>query len=308
MKKIHKCFNICNLMSDYIIKNYQEEFIEEQVAVGTEVLKDWKFFGQTSAERLKETYSAEDFDPETRIYCFKDEKMVGFLTAAVREVDGQKLGFLRFPYVLPEHEKVADLLFEKIEQVFKKKGISKLQGVAGEIWGSTVEQSKKWGFKEMGNSFSVYTLDVSSASVDAENQEDIVEFEHTRDVEKMIEIFMKEFGQSREAAELNFKTIKEYEGPFLAHYVVHKDDTIVARAFAFVADTDDPTTANQGNMYITDESYRQPLQAKLINSCKEAKIKTLQTYFNPQTQHLIEASEKLGFKCSVETKLFEKEI
>jgi uroporphyrinogen-III decarboxylase len=61
-------------------------------------------------------------------------------------------------------------------------------------------------------------------------------------------------------------------------------------------------------MYITDESYRQPLQAKLINSCKEAKIKTLQTYFNPQTQHLIEASEKLGFKCSVETKLFEKEI
>ena len=75
-------------MSDYIIKSYEEGFIEEQVQVGTEAIKDWKIFGQTSAERLKQLYSADGFDPETRIYCFKDDKMVGFLTAEVRETEG----------------------------------------------------------------------------------------------------------------------------------------------------------------------------------------------------------------------------
>ena len=41
-------------MSDYVIKSYEEGFIEEQVKVGTIAIKDWQYFGQTQADQLRE--------------------------------------------------------------------------------------------------------------------------------------------------------------------------------------------------------------------------------------------------------------
>ena len=58
-------------MTDYEIKHYQEGFIENQVKIGTEASKEWQLFGQTGVERLKEVYAQPEFDPETRLYCFK---------------------------------------------------------------------------------------------------------------------------------------------------------------------------------------------------------------------------------------------
>ena len=70
-------------MSEYIIKSYKEGFEEEQEEVGVKVAQDWINAHQTPADRLKEVYSQPEFDPETRHYCFKGDKMVGFLTSKV---------------------------------------------------------------------------------------------------------------------------------------------------------------------------------------------------------------------------------
>ena len=69
-------------MSEYIIKTYKEGFEEEQEKVGAKVAQDWINAHQTPADRLKEVYSQPEFDPETRHYCFKGDKMVGFLAEA----------------------------------------------------------------------------------------------------------------------------------------------------------------------------------------------------------------------------------
>ena len=93
-------------MSDYVIKHYHEGFEVDQEKIGTEVAKAFVSPHQTPAERLKEVYTQEDFDPETRLYAFKDKKMVGFLTARVldEEEDGVKIASLTPPSVLPGHE------------------------------------------------------------------------------------------------------------------------------------------------------------------------------------------------------------
>ncbi|MHA1396811.1 MAG: hypothetical protein ACTSSG_11205 [Candidatus Heimdallarchaeaceae archaeon] len=296
-------------MSEYIIKSYEEGFIEKQVEIGNEVIKDWQFFVQTPAEQLKQTYSADDFDPETRIYCFKGEDMVGFLPAAVKGVGEDKIGFLRLPFVLAEHEEAEDLLFERIVEIFKKKGITKLQAVAGEIWGKTLEQVKRWDFKELEDSFAVYELDVEKATDVDEVSEEVVEFDQNRDLQQMVDIFVNSFRMEKEVAEQNFQTIKDYKGPFLAHYIIHKENKIVARAFAYVPDEEKPTVVSQGNFYFTDESYKKLLQDKLIKAYKLAGIKTVRAFITPQNQsQALKVIEEMGFKLVCFTKLFEKEI
>ena len=74
-------------MSDYEIKIYEAGFEEAQAQLGTELTQDWQDFGQTPADRLKQYYSAEDFDPETRLYAFKGEEMVGFIVARILRFD-----------------------------------------------------------------------------------------------------------------------------------------------------------------------------------------------------------------------------
>ncbi|MHA1223060.1 MAG: hypothetical protein ACTSP3_07360 [Candidatus Heimdallarchaeaceae archaeon] len=263
-------------MSEYIIKSYEEGFIEKQVEIGNEVIK-----------------------------CFKGEDMVGFLPAAVKGVGEDKIGFLRLPFVLAEHEEAEDLLFERIVEIFKKKGITKLQAVAGEIWGKTLEQVKRWDFKELEDSFAVYELDVEKATDVDEVSEEVVEFDQNRDLQQMVDIFVNSF----EVAEQNFQTIKDYKGPFLAHYIIHKENKIVARAFAYVPDEEKPTVVSQGNFYFTDESYKKLLQDKLIKAYKLAGIKTVRAFITPQNQsQALKVIEEMGFKLVCFTKLFEKEI
>jgi hypothetical protein len=93
-------------MSDYVIKHYHEGFEVDQEKVGKEVAKTFVSPHQTPAERLKEVYTREGFDPETRLYAFKGKEMVGFLSARVldEEEDGVKIASLTPPSVLPRKQ------------------------------------------------------------------------------------------------------------------------------------------------------------------------------------------------------------
>ena len=101
-------------MSKYEIKSYQEAFLEAQEKVGTEATKDWRGFGQTPAAQLKQAYSREGFDPETKLYAFKGDELVAFLTSSIipESDDGIKRANLEFALCLPGHEECSDLLFE----------------------------------------------------------------------------------------------------------------------------------------------------------------------------------------------------
>lgn len=293
------------LMSDYIIKKYEDGFIEEQVKVGTEAIKDWKYFGQTQAEQLKEAYSRDDFDPETRLYCFKDNKMVGFLTARVVEREDTKFGSLRLPFVLPEHEEVTELLFNEIVEVFKKKDVNNIRAEGAEVWGNTLDLIKKWNFKEKETSFYTYELQLKDLK-DFEVDETIeaVDFDYDKDLDQMVKIFMDELGYTEEQAKQNFETIKNFEGVY-AHLIVKEDDKIKGRALAYF--TDDLKLAINGYMY-GEANIQNALQKAIFEKSKEKEVERMQMFFNPRNEAIIPSYEEYGFKLGCKGIVFEKDI
>ena len=292
-------------MSDYVIKKYEEGFIEEQVKVGTEAIKDWQYFGQTQAEQLKEVYSRDDFDPETRLYCFKNDKMVGFLTARIVERDEGNFGFLRLPFVLPEHEEVTELLFNEIVEVFKKKGITNIRAEGADAWGNTLDLIKKWDFKEKEVSFYTYELELKDVKdFEVDQTIEVVDFDYDKDVEQMVGIFMNEFGYTEEQAKQNFETIKGFDG-VIAHLIVKEEDKIKGRALAYL--TDDPKLAINGYMY-GEASIQKALQKAVFKKSKEKEVERMQMFFNPRNEAIIPTYEEFGFKLGCKGIVFEKDI
>ncbi len=291
-------------MSEYTIKQYQEEFIEDQFKVGSEVVKDWKYFGQTPVEQLKEAYSRDDFDPETRLYCFKDDQLVGFLTAAINETEEERFGFLRLPFVLDDHKDAENLLFNEIIEVFKKKSIKRIRAQASEHWGNALELVERWNFEKKEDSFSVYIANLKDTKIDKDDTLEVQSFDYEKDVEPMVEIFKKEYGYTEEAAKQNFETIKNFD-KVIAHLIVRKDDNIIGRALSYL--TDDSKLAINGYMYGEDE-VKKALFAVIVEKCKEKDVEKLQMFFNPQTKDLIPTYEKFGFKLDGKGTTFEKEI
>ncbi|MHA1188788.1 MAG: hypothetical protein ACTSSK_18425 [Candidatus Heimdallarchaeota archaeon] len=115
-------------MAKYVIKKYEKGFEVDQERIGNEVALTFLQPHQTRAEFLKERYSQEDFDSETRLYAFKDDEMVGFLTSRVLEEqeDGVKRASLTPPSVLSKHAEVNDILFNQATEILTKKGVQQI--------------------------------------------------------------------------------------------------------------------------------------------------------------------------------------
>lgn len=292
-------------MSEYTIKQYQKEFIEDQFKVGSEVVKDWKYFFQTSVEQLKQTYSREDFDPETRLYCFKDDKMVGFLTARVVEGEEPKFGFLRLPFVLPKYEEVAELLFNEILEVFKKKGVNNIKTIATDFWGNTLDLIKRWNFNEKDASFYLYELDMKNIpDFEIDETIEIEDFNYETDLDQIIKIFIEQYNYTEEQAIRNFEAFRNNANVY-AHLVVKEKNEIKGRALAYF--TEDPKVAINGYIY-GESKIREMLQREIFRKSKEKKVEKLQMTFNRQNVDKIQLYEEFGFKLLKKIMLFEKDI
>jgi len=291
-------------MTDYVIKSYEEGFIEKQAEVGTEVVKEWSFFGQSSAEQLKQAYSRDDFDPETRLYCFKGNKLVGFLTAAINKNEEEKFAFLRLPFILPRHEEVEDLLFNEIVEVLKKKDIKILRAEASDKWGNTLDMIKKWDFEKKEVSFYALSANLNEVALEVDEALEVLPFDYEKDVEPMVEIFIKEYGYPEEAARQNFENIRTFD-QVIAHLIVRKDDKLVGRALAY--HTDDPKVAVNGMIH-GDDDTKKALQAVIFEKSKESNVESMNMLFGSQNKNLIPTYEQFGFKKVGKGVLFEREI
>ncbi|NPD90347.1 MAG: hypothetical protein HGN29_16665, partial [Asgard group archaeon] len=204
-----------------------------------------------------------------------------------------------------DHEEVADLLFEKILEVFNNKGINNIRAVASEVWGNTLDFVKKWNFKEKEPSFYSYGLELKDAQdFEVDDSFEIVDFDYEKDLDQMIKIFLDEYGYTEELARSNFDLIKNSEGVY-AHLLVKENDVIKGRALAYV--TDNPKIAT--NAYIYGESkFQRALQKEIFKKSKEREVEKMQMFFNPQSEDRIQTYEEFGFKLECKAILFEKDI
>jgi hypothetical protein len=297
-------------MSDYIIRHYQEGYEVEQAKLGSKVVKDWINAHQTSADRLKEVYSQPNFDPETRHYCFKDDKMVGFLTSRIIEDDEAdvKKASLVFPSVLPGNEDAVDLLYKTAIKTLQDKGAKKVETYASALCGNQVELANKYGFnfvKDVENI--VYSLQISNID-DSVDTSGIRKFEFEKDGEKWLEIFKQLDNLDEERLKQYKDTLTEEEENVVAHLVIEEEGEIVGTTLLYR----NPIKKNAANLamtYVTDPSYLFQLAAKAAKIAKKSGIDYFLIWLFENRLSLKKTIEQLNVNyAQPSASLFEKNI
>ncbi|MGC9781378.1 MAG: hypothetical protein HZR80_19205 [Candidatus Heimdallarchaeota archaeon] len=296
-------------MPKYEIKSYQEEFLEAQEKVGTEATKDWQAFGQTPAAQLKQIYSRDDFDPETKLYAFEGDKLVGFLTSKIvpESEDGIKRANLEFPLTLKGHEDCAEMLFEKAIENLKKKDVKKVQTRVGEMYKGTLEKANDWGYNYSRDLYILIEGKVKDFSVESKADVEVLEFDESRDLEQMIQIFVEKLGSTEEYAKSNFERIIKEKETFPIHAVIRKDDKIVGRVLAYRSQND-PKEFNFSNFYYEDEEHMSSLAAFAISKMKKLGAEKASLFLSGETLPLEEKYQSFGFSRAGKIDYYEKEI
>ncbi len=293
-------------MTNYEIKHYQEGYIENQVRIGNEASKEWQLFGQTNVERLKEVYSQANFDPETRLYCFKGDEMIGFITSAIlpEKVDDKTIGNLSPPLVLKGHEKVTELLVTKALNTLKSKGANVIRTFANDTWGKHREIAKKLGFKLIRDTAYMVGVKADELTI-TEKTTDVLEYNKERDLDELIQIFIAELGMTEEQAKNNFEVIENSE-EIIGHYVIRDEEKIVARTY--IAKNSDLTELYVGYIYALEEKYRHQLIAKAVEVCREKGIEDIRAVLFGGMVSKLEEYKNMGFKKLNASSMYEKEI
>ena len=250
-------------MSDYVIKHYHEGFEVDQAKVGAEVAKSFVSPHQTPAERLKEVYTREGFDPETRLYAFKDKEMVGFLTSRVldEEEDGVKIAALTPPSVLAGHEEAEKLLFKKAIEILKKKGAKKVRSNFGVITQQDAEIAKKWGYKHKQTTYFLYNINLDDIDP-SESTDDIEKFDYEKHQQACVKILSTEYGQDEERINAFYERIKTDTTTDRKQWVIQEADDIKAYAGLMI----NPIQPSDGRVMVTyaaNEKYMKKILVKL---------------------------------------------
>jgi hypothetical protein len=294
-------------MSDYEIKKYEKGVEEEQAKLGTEMTKEWTDFGQTPAERLKEYYSRDDFDPDTRLYAFKDGKLVGFIVSRILPdaEDGIKRAQHDFPLAYDNNKEVGKLLYNKAVEVLKEKGVQVLEARVGAEWGNTLKLAKELGYKEARIFFIRSELDVNK--VDIKPQSVFVDFNPDKDRDILIKFYMEQFNFTEEQAIANYEGIIAGEGGYTYRQLLHKkENKLVARGLVVVPD-EDPKIATLRPLAPVTDNFDDYL-SKAAEFVKEKGSEKIQMYFGGPALDQLDFYKKKGFEVQGEYFIYEKEI
>lgn len=294
-------------MSDYEIKFYEKGIEDAQAELGTEVTKDWTDFGQTSAENLRTTYSRPEFDPETRLYAFKDGKLVGFFVSRVlpEAEDGIKRATHDFPFVREGHEKAGELLYNKGIETLKNKGVKFVEVRALEGWKGTLEQAQKYGYQKGDLRYIKINQKISNIKTKSGEMK-YQEFDPEKDKEMIVDFFVKQFNMTPEQAENNFNGIVNPPEGIYSQPIIKEGDKIISRGLVYVPK--DPKIATFRIPAPNPIEYFDSYLAYITKFAKAKGVETFELFLGgPQLEHS-EFFKSKGFKSLYEVHKYEKEI
>lgn len=235
----------------YTIKTYEESFIDKQVELGIKATENWVGYSMTTVENLRNSYSQEDFDPETRLYAFKGDEMVGFLTCYIAEVDGEKEAHYRLPIMLEGNEEGAQQLIEKSVEVLQKKGAKKIITAFKDDWGNHKNYVDNFNFELNPDQSTTFALTkINDLTVPQVNSEySIEELDLEKHGEALVNIFRDGFGLTQEAAENNLNLIKSFDQDnMISHSAIFENGEIVGRLLLYKP-TPEADFAYLGNIF-----------------------------------------------------------
>ncbi|MHA1155526.1 MAG: hypothetical protein ACTSQK_05405 [Candidatus Heimdallarchaeota archaeon] len=296
-------------MENYVIKSYEEGFEEDQARIGTEVAKSYPLPHQTSAEGLKNNYTREGFDPESRLYAFNEDKMIGFLTSNVLPVgeDGIKRASVTPPQVLKEHDAVSELLFNKAIEVLKAKGVKKVQSWFGCTQNKSEEDAKKWGYKSLNTNQYLYSIKLDEIDTSISTN-DIIDFDFEKHKKGVASIIAKEYERDDEwALNLLERIHNQVNNTFTKRMVFEEDGEIKALAF-FGANPINPKIARALVVQASDKKYMKPMLAKVAKISKEQAIESLIIVFTEESDIKQDKYKPIQFELIGSTVQYEKDL
>ncbi|MHA2276782.1 MAG: hypothetical protein ACXAC2_13500, partial [Candidatus Kariarchaeaceae archaeon] len=296
------------------IKNYSEDYLEQQYEIGNSVLSKWPGAGQTSVENLKQAYSRENFDPELKFYAFKDNEMVGFCTSAQipnLPKGEEKKAFLEFPIVKEGYEDAAELLYSTALDTLRNKGYKAVRTRAGDDWTGTHEQVKKYGYEFHSDlfkraSFNPTEIDVSNLPQPGE----ISQLDFDKHTDQLIELVKNEYGVNDDQAKGAVDNLINLKDQTISHEIILDEDKIVGRLLVYrpTPDTADKVDFTRA-IAVGEKSqeYRERLMRSAITKLKQnPEINRARVYLNGNIMDQEDLYSSLNLKFETPLSFYEK--
>jgi hypothetical protein len=297
-------------MADYIIKEYDESYIEDQVRVGLTLAERTFTYGQSNVEQIKQVYSREDFDPETRLYCFKDDELVGFIGARIRDDENEKIKIAqsRLAVCLPGHEKAFDLLYDSLVEVLKKKEVKKIETGQTVVEGIFYDLTKKKGFELVREGINIYQLEFSNFK-DYKTEAEAGDFDRETEADEVVKMLGELYSEiPTENIQNAVNNYVENEN-VVTNRSIKKDGKVVG--YGCVAKGQHPNIVNIRLLCSDNSEYKKHITADLVKICKEKGFDTVSVFLNPENPVDLQEGkdiETIGFEKLGSFETFSKEI
>jgi hypothetical protein len=290
---------------NYILKNYEKGFESDQARIGIEVTKKWLWPYAYDEEDLLKIHAHPNFDPDTRIYCFLDGKMVGCMYALIKPVgeDGTPSAYLDFPRMVPDHEHEAYLLIEKMIKTLQQKGISHLFGHVTTMVPGDIQLAKDLGFEIKDLGFKVYYSYEMAQGYLYFPAEQAKEIDPVHDLERCAEIATRWYGRDKNWC-LNLLEEWHARG-IITHQGVWRDGSLVAACMT-APNVLRASTAAIYYIYTPNEELLKPMLVNVVNRCIEhGAINVIADLIGDHKQYE-STYRQLGFKKVAEWAKWEK--
>ncbi|MBY9002294.1 MAG: hypothetical protein KGD64_15345 [Candidatus Heimdallarchaeota archaeon] len=296
-------------MSEYTIKPYDESYIEKQVEIGNHFAQKWITYGQSSVEQVKQAYSRDNFDPETRLYCFKGNEMVGYIGATIQETEEEKIkrAQTRLAFVLPGHEEAFNLLWNELVEVLKKKEVAEIHTPQTKFHDNYIELAEGLGFSKLRTANEMFVGKpgkMTKLDLDVEASE----YNHETDAEELKEIFFKAYENfGREGIENYVNRMAENENLYTKRSI-KRDGKLIAFCNA-------GRTANEGYGQIqtligVDREYKKYAILDVMKNL-ESDVENVMVFLNPSLPLELDEGEdfvSVGFEKTAAIDIYEKKL
>ncbi len=296
-------------MSKYTIKPYNESYIEKQVEIGNYYAQKWITYGQSSVEQVKEVYSRENFDPETKLYCFKGEEMVGYIGATIQDIEEEKIkrAQTRLAFVLPCHEEAFALLCNELFNVLKKKEVSEIHTPQTKFLDNYIELAEEYGFSKLRTANEIF-IGKPEKMIGMEMNVEASDYNNETDAEELKEMFFKAYENfGREGIENYVNRMVENENLYTKRSI-KKDGNLAA-----FCNAGRMMTEGYGQIQTligVDREHKKYAILDVMNKI-ENEVENVIVYLNPANPLELEEAEDfvaLGFKKVATTDIFEKKL
>jgi len=298
-------------VNKYSIKLYEQGFEEEQARIGFEVANSWLWPLAHDEQDLKRIHSQPNFDPESSLYCFDGNKMVGFISMSLPSPGStdQSKAVLFVPRCLPGYEETSGLLIEKSLEVLRKRVVRKVEiqvstmfknsSALLESWGFAPSQDRGWGYKI----YYSYKMLQSELGVDTTN---VFEVDTSEEYDESAELATNWYKMPKDWCK-NLLDEWHATGEVITHSFIKHRGKMVASCMAAPNNVRKDITGMYF-IYVKEVEYLPPLLSRVVHGCIQKRCKTLIVDLINEHRSYEDVYRSLGFAKSADWAIYEKEL